>query len=214
MTRTGSMDGVSLTGLQEEAMALALDMLVEAVLEGQGSLGDTPFGWQEATVWEQLHQWLLIRDDPEAIRALLTDWMQTLPPAVVEAQAIREATRLELLLARKGGWEGTARDLVDLQPADAQAFAFYIREGIQAVRRYWEIDAAQKARRINDTLDTLAAKPQALITPAVPPSELDALLNQSSPPVMGGSSVPLPASAGVMPGGMSLLPPPALPGGS
>lgn len=151
------------SGLQQ-VVALTVDRLMDAFVGNAQRVGTAEPGWEDTDTWHQLYQWLLIRDDPALCQQLFTAWLAYYPPDVMVTQAIREAYRLELLLARKGDWQGRAADLTDAEGAALEDFLFAQDEGRRRVEQYFNVQAISAAQRANSQVERWLARPAPLLT--------------------------------------------------
>lgn len=104
----------------EQAVEGAVAQLVDAYESAAAALGPRPFGYERGDRLEQLAYYLSVRDDPAAWERWTAEQAQQGGRPWAEAQAWREATRLEGLLDRAGGVQAVAGALAlrDLGNAD------------------------------------------------------------------------------------------------
>lgn len=120
-------------------------------------MGDRPYGSISGSRWEQVEQYIELRDDPARWTQQLEEWAAVSGRETAEITAISEATRLERLIADMGGYEAC-------------------RLGIFARRLRTVEPAMQAARRIQDM-------PKATVLPPLAPlNEIDLLARFTSQP--------------------------------
>lgn len=162
------------------SMGRITDMATDAVIvryqAAEDLLRPALPGLSTGNRWDQLEQWLTLRFDAGQFIALVQAWGQQVGLDAAVRMAVREAGRLEAMLARAGGWDGTDDDL-PVAVARGKA-AVEARAGARLLRD------AQKAA---DKADKMLSGPQFRITPATPPADLVA---QIVPGLAEGAPVP------------------------
>lgn len=155
MTHTPGARGANLADDWVEVRDAVVDNWVSLYHNVQAALGANAPGLPVGSEWDQCEQYLLtLRDNPEAWRSLIDTWSRSSSVAIAVRIAVREANRLERLLAGFGGW--------DYQP---ETMAGAVQYGADAVLRR----AAQRAQKdAGQALEALAryhARPPTLVNP-------------------------------------------------
>lgn len=140
----------------ERAVDRAAAAAVESARRMQARMGARPAGFDETPVAEQLEDYLAWRSDPAAWGERIAQWAAGGDQSAGYAIAVREATRLERALLRRGNWDGTAADAPRATAA-----------GMRAVQVAKAAKALARTRKAAVRVTVDDEKPKAIVTPDV-----------------------------------------------
>lgn len=145
------------TSWVDRVVDTASQSLLDVVERAIDAFSDAAPGLPRGDRWEQLEAWVYLRGDAAAWSQLLTDWSRFIGPDAACLFALREASRLERMLANTGEWDGEEATL-----------AAAIERGVQAVSMREGISALQESRKAALAAERLLQKPRILVGPMVP----------------------------------------------
>ena len=156
-----------LATLSEDLIAEMDQDLQEAVELNLAEAGERPYGVVSGSILQQLEQFVAMRDDPLAWAAMYQQLLTvTQNEYTAQVMLFNEDTRLNRLLAKRGGWTGDA----DVDPAE---FAYYLHEGAVAVVGALTLQRAATAAKDIEKAEKILALPPAVVTGPLP--QVDAL---------------------------------------
>lgn len=141
----------------ERVVDRAAAAAVESARRVQARLGPRPAGFEEVPAAVQLAEYLTWRSDPAAWSERIALWAGGDDRGAGYAIAVREATRLERALLRRGNWDGTAEDAPRATAA-----------GMRAVQVAQAARAVARSQRAAAAVAVAAGRPKALVTPDLP----------------------------------------------
>lgn len=171
----------------DRVISAASQNLLDVVERAIVVLGETAPGLPRGSRWEVLEQWIYMRRDPAVWTNLLMEWGRFIGPDAAALFAVREAHRLEGLLARAGGWDG-----------EAETYPAAIERGVGVVGFREGVSAATEARRAAEGAQRLMNRPRVLVGPDVAPVDaLQQVTGVVAPPIP--PPVALPPPPGMLP---------------